>query len=131
MFNDFSVCGRATRDPYYQEDANGVQTALFTLANEVTYKGKKQVSYVPVVFWGKNAQRIHENITKGTLLIVSGRLSIQTTRLNDKEYQQKCQLIGRDFSILSGHKTNRVEEPMLSIERAITDDSIDFNQGVD
>ena len=78
--NTVTLVGNATRDPELRYTAGGAATASFGLAvnrrwqNRQTQEWEEQVSFFNVVAWREMAENIGESITKGTRVVVTGRL---------------------------------------------------------
>ena len=78
--NTVTLVGNATRDPELRYTAGGAATASFGLAvnrrwqNRQTQEWEEQVSFFNVVAWREMAENIGETITKGTRVVVTGRL---------------------------------------------------------
>ncbi len=78
--NTVTVIGNVTRDPELRFTPSGQAIATFGLAvnrrwqNRQTQEWEEQVSFFNVVAWREMAENIGETITKGTRVVVTGRL---------------------------------------------------------
>ncbi len=78
--NSVHVVGNITRDPELRFTPTGQARATFGLAvnrrwqNRQTQEWEEQVSFFNVVAWREMAENIGESITKGTRVLVTGRL---------------------------------------------------------
>ena len=78
--NNVTVVGNCTRDPELRFTAGGQAVASFGLAvnrrwqNRQTNEWEEAVSFFDVTCWAQLAENVAESITKGSRLIVSGRL---------------------------------------------------------
>ena len=72
------IQGRPVRDPEMcQSERTGKLYCRFRLACDRPYRGKefpKQTDYFSVVCFGKTAQTVHNNLAKGALCTVLGKL---------------------------------------------------------
>ncbi len=90
--NKVYLIGRLTADPILKVTPNNTQVTSFSLATNRTWKdkdGQKQDSteFHNIVAWGKQAEIISKFMTKGSLLMVEGRL--QTRAWDDKQGQKR------------------------------------------
>jgi single-strand DNA-binding protein len=76
--NQVVLLGNLTRDPELRTTPNGMSVCSFSLALNRSYKVNDQwteaVDYIDVVVWNKIAESVSGNVTKGSPLLVTGRL---------------------------------------------------------
>ncbi len=78
--NTVTVVGNVTRDPELRFTNSGQATASFGLAvnrrwqNRQTQEMEEQVSFFDVVCWREMAENVSESLTKGSRVVVTGRL---------------------------------------------------------
>lgn len=58
-----------------------------TVAVDKIVNGKKEADFIPCIFWGNTAEAIGNNLGKGRLVAVDGRL--QTRTYEDKQGQKR------------------------------------------
>ena len=90
--NKVFIAGRLTADPQLRTTPGGQSVSSFSLAtnrNWTDRAGAKQESaeYHNIVVWGKQAEIANQYLTKGSLVLVEGRL--QTRSWNDKQGQPR------------------------------------------
>lgn len=86
MLNSIVLIGRLTRDPEMRYTANGIPVANFSLAVDrgfTNQQGERETDFIDCTAWRKLAEVVTNNLGKGRLVAVSGRLEIQ--RYQDKE----------------------------------------------
>ena len=81
MLNRWIGSGRLTKDPELKKTYNGLDIATFKIA--VDRDGKpgddnKKTDFIKVVAWGKIAEFVGKYFTKGSLVIIEGRLHIRS-----------------------------------------------------
>lgn len=82
--NHVTFVGNATRDPELRFTPSGQPNCTFGLAvnrrwqNKQTNEWEEQVSFFNVVAWGSLADNVAESITKGTRVVVTGRMEQRT-----------------------------------------------------
>ncbi len=86
--NAVTIVGNVTRDPELRFTPTGQATATFGVAvnrtwnDRATNERKEQVSYFNVVTWRELAENVAESLTKGSRVIVSGRLEQRSWETN-------------------------------------------------
>ncbi|MCX8026712.1 MAG: single-stranded DNA-binding protein [Thermodesulfovibrionales bacterium] len=78
MFNRIILIGRLTRDPELRYAPSGMAFTNFTLAvNTRSRQGdesKEEVLFIDCVVFGKQAESCNQYLSKGSLILVEGRL---------------------------------------------------------
>jgi len=74
--NKVIICGRLTRDTE-TKDISGTQLCKFGLAFDSGFGEKKAVVFIDVDSWGKTAEFIAGNFSKGKEILIEGRLEFQ------------------------------------------------------
>lgn len=73
MANNINITGRLTRDPQYNEGADGKKArARFTVASDRIGEG---TDFIPVTVFGPTAEAAAKYLTKGHQVAVTGRLA--------------------------------------------------------
>lgn len=81
MLNKIILIGRLTRDPEPRYTTNGVAVTRFTLAVDRPFTnraGEREADFIDIVTWRKLAEVCANNLTKGRLVAVEGRLEIRS-----------------------------------------------------
>ena len=89
MINNCTFIGRTVNEPELKYTSNGTPYALYTLAVEENYKkdnGEKEVQYIDMISWGKQAEFVAENLGKGKLVGIKGRLQIRKNKTDKGTY---------------------------------------------
>ena len=107
-FNKVTLMGNLTRDVEMRTTPNGQNVANFSLAVSRSWKDangqtQEQTSFINCVAWGKAGEIIAQYTSKGSALLVSGRLDQRSW--DDKESGQKRSTIEvnvEDFNFVGG-----------------------------
>ena len=87
MLNHIVIMGRLTRDPELRRTGSGVAVASFTLAVDRDYSpkdgGERETDFIDCVAWRQTGEFVSKYFTKGSMIVVSGRLQIRNW--NDKD----------------------------------------------
>jgi single-strand DNA-binding protein len=88
MYNRTVLVGRITDHLKLSKTPNGSSTTNFTLALDRGYSnnGKKEVDYPVCVAWNKIAENVCKYCSKGSLVLVEGK--IQTRNYENKDKQK-------------------------------------------
>jgi len=96
--NNVTVIGNVTRDPELRFTPQGQAIATFGLAvnrrwqNRQTQAWEEAVSYFDVVCWRDLAENAAESVSKGTRLIVTGRLDQRSYETKEGEKRSKVEI---------------------------------------
>ena len=82
MLNHIVLMGRLTRDPELRRTGTGIPVATFTLAVDRDFgsnkeTGEKETDFIDIVTWRNTAEFVAKYFTKGSMIVVSGRLQIR------------------------------------------------------
>jgi len=78
--NQIALTGRLTRDPELRYTQSGTPVLHARLANNVFFRAadgewNQDTTYVGIVAWQGLAERCYENLSKGSAVLVTGRLT--------------------------------------------------------
>lgn len=84
MCNKVILFGRLTKDAEFSYTQNGKGMCKATLAvDRIVQKGQpKEADFIPLVLWGKQAEVFANNLSKGSSVLVCGK--IRTGSYTDK-----------------------------------------------
>ena len=87
MLNHITIMGRLTRDPELRRTGSGVAVASFTVAVDRDFSGRdggeRETDFIDCVAWRQTGEFVSKYFTKGSMMVVSGRLQIRNW--NDKD----------------------------------------------
>jgi len=101
--NNVTVIGNCTRDPELRFTAGGQAVASFGLAvnrrwqNRQTNEWEEVVSFFDVTCWAQLAENVAESITKGSRIIVSGRLDQRSWETQDGDKRSKIEIVADEI----------------------------------
>ncbi len=98
--NTVTVVGNITRDPELRYTQGGAAVASFGLAwNMKGRDGKEdQVSFFDVTCWRQLAENVAESLTKGSRVVVYGRLDQRSWENQDGDRRSKVEIIADDVA---------------------------------
>lgn len=81
MLNHITIMGRLTKDPELRYTQSQTAVASFTVAVDRDFKnkgtGEKETDFIDCVAWRNTAEFVNKYMSKGILVVVSGKLQIR------------------------------------------------------
>ena len=105
MNNKVQLIGYLGGDPELKDVGNGRQMLRMRLATNERYKTadgqwKETTEWHPVVAWGRQAERLAAQVSKGTGLVVEGRLVHRTYETGEGEKRYTTEVMLADYRVL-------------------------------
>ncbi|MDR2169143.1 MAG: single-stranded DNA-binding protein [Planctomycetaceae bacterium] len=101
------LVGNLTRDPELRHIATG--TAVTDIGLAINDRRKlpsgewvEDVTFVDITFWGRTAEIVCQYLTKGSPLLVEGRLKLDTWEA-DGQKRSKLKVVGERIEFISGN----------------------------
>jgi len=97
--NNVELIGNITRDPELRFTPSGAAVANFGLAvnrrwqNRQTNEWEEQVSFFDIVAWRELAENVAESLTKGSRVMVTGRLDQRSWETDNGEKRSKVEVV--------------------------------------
>ncbi len=101
--NSITIVGNCTRDPELRFTSSGQAVATFGVAvnrrwqNRQTNEWEEQVSFFDVTCWQQMAENVAESITKGSRVVVTGRLDQRSWETQDGEKRSKVEIVADEI----------------------------------
>ncbi len=102
--NTVTLVGNVTRDPELRYTPSGQTVATFGLAvnrrwqNRQTQEWEEQVSFFDVKSWSGLAENVAESITRGTRVIVTGRLEQRSWETDNGDKRSKVEVVADEIA---------------------------------
>lgn len=80
MLNHIVIMGRLTRDPELRRTGSGTAVASFTVAVDRDYAAQgqeRETDFIDCVAWAQRGEFVAKYFSKGSMIVVSGRLQIR------------------------------------------------------
>ena len=82
MLNSIIIQGRLTRDPELRRTGSGLAVANFSVAVERDFPdkttGQRETDFIDCVAWRQTGEFVSKWFTKGSMIVVSGRLQMRS-----------------------------------------------------
>ena len=97
MLNHITIMGRLTRDPELRRTGTGVAVASFTVAVDRDFGGReggeKETDFIDCVAWRQTGEFVSKYFTKGSMIVVSGRLQIRSWTDKDGNKRRTAEVV--------------------------------------
>ncbi|TRW28050.1 single-stranded DNA-binding protein [Criibacterium bergeronii] len=117
--NNFTFTGRLSTDVELKYVAEDTPVALFSIAVNKEFKKDKEsaADFFRITVWGKRAEACNKYISKGSLVLVSGR--IQNNTYTDSENKKKYtnEFIAEDVEFLQSKKEKNNKSEITNNEQ--------------
>jgi single-strand DNA-binding protein len=101
--NSVTLVGNVTRDPELRFTNTGQPTASFGLAvnrrwqNRQTQEWEEAVSFFDIVCWREMAENVSESLTRGSRVMVAGRLEQRSWETQDGDKRSKIEVVADEI----------------------------------
>ncbi|MBQ3215322.1 MAG: single-stranded DNA-binding protein [Oscillospiraceae bacterium] len=115
MLNHIVIMGRLTRDPEYRATGSGLSVTNFSVAVDRDFpgqSGEKETDFVDCVAWRKTAEFVTKYFTKGSLIVISGRLQIRSWTDKDGNKRRTAEIVA-DNVYFGGSKSTTADAERL------------------
>ena len=103
MLNHVTIMGRLTRDPELRRTGSGIAVAGFTVAVDRDFSGKdggeKETDFIDCVAWRQTGEFVSKYFTKGSMIVVSGRLQIRIWTDKDGNKRRSAEVVAEDVYV--------------------------------
>jgi single-strand DNA-binding protein len=105
--NKVFLAGNLTRDPELRYTPGGTAVAQFGLAVNRRFRNREgqmqeEATFVDIEVWGRQAEAASEYITKGSPVLIEGRLKLDTWESKQTgERRSKLRVVGERVQFLS------------------------------
>lgn len=115
-FSKTILLGNLTRDPDLRKTASGLAVAKFGLAINRSYTTKDgerrdEVTFVDIDAFGKQAEVIAKYLSKGSPLMVEGRLKLDQWEDDSGQKRSKLGVVLETFQFVGGGNREGPSEP--------------------
>lgn len=101
--NKIVLMGRLVRDPEVRYTQTGKVVTQITVAVDRPFanqEGQREADFIPVIFWGKQAELCGNSLAKGHRILVEGRLQIRSYDAKDGGKRYVTEVIGNSFEFI-------------------------------
>ena len=124
MLNKVILIGRLTRDPELRYLPNGTPVTGFSLAVDRPFtnaQGQREADFIDIVAWRKLGEVVANNLTKGRLVAVEGRLQIRSYDAQDGSKRRAAEVVADSVQFLDAPK-GKTTVPANNVSDELPDD---------
>lgn len=112
-YNKVTLVGHVTRDIELRQTAGGAMAKLGLAMNDrrKTKEGEwvDETTFVDVTLWGRNAEVAGEYLSKGSPVLIEGKLKLDTWESKEGDKRSKLVVIGESLVLIGGRTGARAE----------------------
>ena len=116
MLNHIVIMGRLTRDPELRYTQSNIPVVSFSVAVDRDFVpkdgGEKQTDFIDCVAWRNTAEFVNKYLTKGSLIVVSGRLQIRPWEDKEGNKRRTAEIVAEN--VYFGESKRRDSAPAPS-----------------
>ena len=110
MLNHITIMGRLTRDPELRRTGTGVAVASFTVAVDRDFSGRdggeRETDFIDCVAWRQTGEFVSKYFTKGSMIVVSGRLQIRGWTDKDGNKRRTAEVVADNVYFGESRRSN-------------------------
>ena len=110
MLNHITIMGRLTRDPELRRTGTGIAVASFTVAVDRDFGGRdggeRETDFIDCVAWRQTGEFVSKYFTKGSMIVVSGRLQIRSWTDKEGNKRRTAEVVADNCYFGESKRTN-------------------------
>ena len=110
MLNHIVIMGRLTRDPELRRTGSGIAVASFTVAVDRDFGGRdggeRETDFIDCVAWRQTGEFVSKYFTKGSMIVVSGRLQIRNWNDKDGNKRRSAEVVADNVYFGESKRSN-------------------------
>lgn len=123
MLNRIDIMGRLTRDPELRRTGSGLAVASFCVAVDRDWPnketGEKETDFIDCVAWRQTGEFVSKYFTKGSMIVVSGRLQIRSWVDKDGNKRKTAEIVADNVYFGEGKKKDTTTNTTTSFNPVI------------
>lgn len=125
MLNKVFIVGRLTKDPVVRYTPQGTPVSEFSIAYNRRYRSgdewREESHFFDIKAWGKLADRVVSQISKGYLVIVEGSLIQERWTSKEGTQQSKIRILADSVKLISkpGDQTPSISDKIIEDQEDI------------
>ncbi|PKL11288.1 MAG: single-stranded DNA-binding protein [Spirochaetae bacterium HGW-Spirochaetae-6] len=111
--NRVTLVGRLSNEPEIRATGSGLLVALFSLAVKEYYRHEERASFFSVEAYGKTAELIQEQASKGSLIGLDGFLKQDRWKTREKLEKTKVVVVAKEVMVFDHFKNDMPSEESI------------------
>lgn len=113
MLNKVVLMGRLTADPEKRMTTSNTPVTSFTVAVDRDYSKEKETDFINCVAWRSTADFVSKYFSKGSMIVVSGRLQVRKWQNKDGENRYSTEVIAENVYFGESKRTDAASTPTV------------------
>lgn len=109
--NNCTIYGHLGQDSEFVETKGGTKILKFSLANTTGFAERKKTNWFSCVAFGERWERTAQYLKKGSAVVVSGEVTLETWEDKDGVSKSKLSLNVRELSFAGSNKDKEQSAP--------------------
>lgn len=129
--NKVFLIGYLARDPELRYTSSNIPVASLTLAvnrNFTNQNGEKEVDFINIVVWKKQAENIHKYCFKGSKVAIEGRIQVRNYDDQNGQKRYVTEVVSENIEFISTKKEEPKEKSNSEILKDVMEDKDPFEE---
>ena len=129
--NKVFLIGYLARDPELRYTSSNIPVASLTLAvnrNFTNQNGEKEVDFINIVVWKKQAENIHKYCFKGSKVAIEGRIQVRNYDDQNGQKRYVTEVVSENIEFISTKKEEPKEKSNSEIIKDVMEDKDPFEE---
>ena len=127
--NKVFLIGHLVKDPELRYTSSNIPVASFILSvnrNFINQNGEKEVDFINIVSWKKQAENIHKYCFKGSKVAIEGRVQVRSYDDQNGQKRYITEVVSENIEFLSTKKEETKEKSNSEIIKDVMTDKDPF-----
>lgn len=129
--NKVFLIGHLVKDPELRYTSSNIPVTSFTLAvnrNFINQNGEKEVDFINIVAWKKQAENIHKYCFKGSKVAIEGRVQVRSYDDQNGQKRYVTEVVLENIEFISTKKEEPKEKSNSEIIKDVMEDKDPFEE---
>ncbi len=129
--NKVFLIGYLARDPELRYTSSNIPVASLTLAvnrNFTNQNGEKEVDFINIVVWKKQAENIHKYCFKGSKVAIEGRIQVRSYDDQNGQKRYVTEVVSENIEFINTKKEEPKEKSNSEIIKDVMEDKDPFEE---
>lgn len=127
--NKVFLIGHLVKDPELRYTSSNIPVASFTLAVNRKFtnqNGEKEVDFINIVAWKKQAENIHKYCFKGSKVAIEGRVQVRSYDDQNGQKRYVTEIVSENIEFINTRKEEPKEKSNSEIIKDVMTDKDPF-----
>lgn len=126
MINKVILMGRLTKEPELRHTNSGTPVCSFSIAINNGYGENQTTDFINCAAWNTTAEFIERNFSKGSMIIIIGRIRTRSWEDTDGKKHYATEVIANEVSFGESGRTADQNNPTVGFDEVDTPEDLPF-----